>query len=167
MEKLVLSNGAEYLLCTDGVNQYNGVATFKVRPMEGVTKTAEEVLADFTGNDTITAKIDNTSIQVITGMTVVKNVQLVPNFVINTNYVCPECGVVVESTATTCTACNATFDAPTLNEVKANIFIVNVSAPDVNERMASLESSVDMIGSTMLELQMASGSEDTNDQVVQ
>ena len=34
MEKLVLSNGAEYLLCTDGVNQYNGVATFKVRPME-------------------------------------------------------------------------------------------------------------------------------------
>ena len=167
MEKLVLSNGAEYLLCTDGVNQYNGVATFKVRPMEGVTKTAEEVLADFTGNDTITAKIDNTSIQVITGMTVVKNVQLVPNFVINTNYVCPECGVEVENTATTCNACNATFDAPTLNEVKANIFIVNVSAPDVNERMASLESSVDMIGSTLLDMQMAGGSEDTNDQVVQ
>ena len=167
MEKLVLSNGAEYLLCTDGVNQYNGVATFKVRPMEGVTKTADEVLADFTGNDIITAKIDNTSIQVITGMTVVKNVQLVPNFVINTNYVCPECGVVVENTATTCTACNATFDAPTLNEVKANIFIVNVSAPDVNERMASLESSVDMIGSTLLDMQMAGGSEDTNDQVVQ
>lgn len=167
MEKLVLSNGAEYLLCTDGVNQYNGVATFKVRPMEGVTKTAEEVLADFTGNDTITAKIDNTSIHVITGMTVVKNVQLVPNFVINTNYVCPECGVEVENTATTCNACNATFDAPTLNEVKANIFIVNVSAPDVNERMASLESSVDMIGSTLLDMQMAGGSEDTNDQVVQ
>ena len=62
MEKLVLSNGAEYLLCTDGVNQYNDVATFKVRPMEGVTKTAEEVLADFTGNDTITAKIDDTAI---------------------------------------------------------------------------------------------------------
>lgn len=167
MEKLVLSNGAEYLLCTDGVNQYNGVATFKVRPMEGVTKTAEEVLADFTGNDTITAKIDNTSIHVITGMTVVKNVQLVPNFVIDTNYVCPECGVEVENTATTCNACNATFDAPTLNEVKANIFIVNVSAPDVNERMASLESSVDMIGSTLLDVQMAGGSEDTNDQVVQ
>ena len=167
MEKLVLSNGAEYLLCTDGVNQYNGVATFKVRPMEGVTKTAEEVLADFTGNDTITAKIDDTAIRIITGMTVVKNVQLVPNFVINTNYVCPECGVVVENTATTCNACNATFDAPTLNEVKANIFIVNVSAPDVNERMASLESSVDMIGSTLLDMQMAGGSEDTNDQVVQ
>ena len=167
MEKLVLSNGAEYLLCVDGVNQYNGVATFKVRPMEGVTKTAEEVLADFTGNDTITAKIDDTAIRIITGMTVVKNVQLVPNFVINTNYVCPECGVVVENTATTCTACNATFDAPTLNEVKANIFIVNVSAPDVNERMASLESSVDMIGSTLLDMQMAGGSEDINDQVVQ
>lgn len=167
MEKLVLSNGAEYLLCTDGVNQYNGVATFKVRPMEGVTKTAEEVLADFTGNDTITAKIDDTAIMIITGVTVVKNVQLVPNFVIDTNYVCPECGVEVENTATTCTACNATFDAPTLNEVKANIFIVNVSAPDVNERMASLESSVDMIGSTLLDVQMASGSEDTNDQVVQ
>ena len=167
MEKLVLSNGAEYLLCVDGVNQYNGVATFKVRPMEGVTKTAEEVLADFTGNDTITAKIDDTAIRIITGMTVVKNVQLVPNFVINTNYVCPECGVVVENTATTCNACNATFDAPTLNEVKANIFIVNVSAPDVNERMASLESSVDMIGSTLLDMQMAGGSEDINDQVVQ
>ena len=161
MEKLVLSNGAEYLLCTDGVNQYNGVATFKVRPMEGVTKTAEEVLADFTGNDTITA------IMIITGITVVKNVQLVPNFVIDTNYVCPECGVEVENTATTCTACNATFDAPTLNEVKATIFIVNVSAPNVNERMASLESSVDMIGSTLLDMQMAGGSEDTNAQVVQ
>ena len=167
MEKLVLSNGAEYLLCTDGVNQYNGVATFKVRPMEGVTKTAEEVLADFTGNDTITAKIDDTAILIITGITVVKNVQLVPNFVIDTNYVCPECGVEVENTATTCAACNATFDAPTLNEVKATIFIVNVSAPDVNERMASLESSVDMIGSTLLDMQMAGGSEDTNAQVVQ
>lgn len=168
MEKLVLSNGAEYLLCTDGVNQYNGVATFKVRPMEGVTKTAEEVLADFTGNDTITAKIDNISIQVITGMTVVKNVQLVPNFVINTKYVCPECGADVENTATTCAACNATFDAPTLSEVKANIFIVNVSAPDVNERMSQLESSVDMIGSTMLELQMAGGvAEDPDAQAIQ
>ena len=166
MEKLVLSNGAEYLLCTDGVNQYNGVATFKVRPMEGVTKTAEEVLADFTGNDTITAKIDNTSIQVITGMTVVKNVQLVPNFVINTNYVCPECGVEVENTATTCTACNATFDAPTLNEVKANIFVVNVGAPDINERLTQLESSIDMIGSTMLDMQMANAG-DADAQVVQ
>ena len=166
MEKLVLSNGAEYLLCTDGVNQYNGVATFKVRPMEGVTKTAEEVLADFTGNDTITAKVDDTAIQIITGKTVVRNVQLVPNFVINTNYVCPECGVVVENTATTCTACNATFDAPTLNEVKANIFIVNVSAPDVNERMASLESSGDMIGSTLMDMQLAGVSEETNAMVV-
>lgn len=167
MEKLVLSNGAEYLLCVDGVNQYNGVATFKVRPMEGVTKTAEEVLADFTGNDTITAKIDDTSIQVITGMTVVKNVQLVPNFVINTKYVCPECGADVENTATTCTACNATFDGPTLNEVKANIFIVNVSAPDVNERLTALESSVDTIGSTLLDMQMAGGGDDTDAQAVQ
>lgn len=167
MEKLVLSNGAEYLLCTDGVNQYNDVATFKVRPMEGVTKTAEEVLADFTGNDTITAKIDDTSIQVITGMTVVKNVQLVPNFVINTKYVCPECGADVENTATTCTACNATFDGPTLNEVKANIFIVNVSAPDVNERLTALESSVDTIGSTLLDMQMAGGGDDTDAQAVQ
>lgn len=156
MEKLVLSNGAEYLLCTDGVNQYNGVATFKVRPMEGVTKTAEEVLADFTGNDTITAKIDDTAIRIITGMTIVKNVQLVPNFVINTKYVCPECGADVENTATTCAACNATFDGPTMKEVTATIFVVNVGAPDVNERLTQLESSVDMIGSTMLDLQMAS-----------
>lgn len=165
MEKLVLSNGAEYLLCTDGVNQYNDVATFKVRPMEGETKTAEQVLEDFTGNDTITAKIDDTAIQIITGKTVVKNVQLVPNFIINTNYVCPECGAEVENTATTCAACNATFDAPTLNEVKANIFIVNVSAPDVNERLTQLETNVDMIGSTMLELQMSSvgGGDDTAD----
>ena len=166
MEKLVLSNGAEYLLCTDGVNQYNDVATFKVRPMEGVTKTAEEVLADFTGNDTITAKIDDTAIRIITGMTVVKNVQLVPNFVINTNYVCPECGVEVENTATTCNACNATFDAPTMKEVTATIFVVNVGAPDINERLTQLESSVDMIGSTMLDLQMASAG-DADAQVVQ
>lgn len=166
MEKLVLSNGAEYLLCTDGVNQYNDVATFKVRPMEGVTKTAEEVLADFTGNDTITAKIDDTAIRIITGMTVVKNVQLVPNFVIDTKYVCPECGADVENTATTCAACNATFDGPTMKEVTATIFVVNVGAPDVNDRLTQLESSVDMIGSTMLDLQMASAG-DADSQSVQ
>ena len=166
MEKLVLSNGAEYRLVTDGVNEYNGVLTLKVRPMEGATKTAEEVLADFTGNDTITAKIDNTSIQVITGMTVVKNVQLVPNFVIETKYVCPECGADVENTATTCAACNATFDGPTMKEVTATIFVVNVGAPDINERLTQLESSVDMIGSTMLDLQMASAG-DADSQSVQ
>lgn len=163
MEKLVLSNGAEYLLCVDGVNQYNGVATFKVRPMEGVTKTAEEVLEDFTGNDTITAKIDDISIQVITGMTVVKNVQLVPNFVINTKYVCPECGADVENTATTCTTCNATFDGPTMKEVTATIFVVNVGAPDVNERLTTLEASIDTIGSTLLGIQMMSAGGESGD----
>lgn len=162
MEKLVLSNGAEYLLCTDGVNQYNDVATFKVRPMEGETKTAKEVLADFSGNDTITAKIDDTAVQIISGKTVVRNVQLVPNFVINTVYVCPECGAEVENTATTCTACNATFDGPNMSEVTATIFVVNVGAPDANERLATLESSVDMLGSTLLDMQMASlGDDDT------
>lgn len=163
MEKLVLSNGAEYLLCTDGVNQYNDVATFKVRPMEGVTKTAEEVLADFSGNDTITAKIDDTAVQIITGKTVVRNVQLVPNFVINTKYVCPECGADVENTATTCTACNATFDGPTMKEVTATIFVVNVGAPDVNERLTALEANVDMMGSTLLDMQMSAGSESGDD----
>ena len=163
MEKLVLSNGAEYLLCTDGVNQYNDVATFKVRPMEGETKTAEEVLADFTGNDTITAKVDDTAIQIITGKTVVRNVQLVPNYVINTKYVCPECGADVENTATTCTACNATFDGPTMQEVTATIFVVNVGAPDVNERLTALESSVDTMGSTLLDMQMMSAGGDSSD----
>ena len=74
MEKLVLSNGAEYRLVTDGVNEYNGVLTLKVRPMEGATKTAEEVLADFTGNDTITAKIDDTAIRIFTNYTKVKEI---------------------------------------------------------------------------------------------
>lgn len=163
MEKLVLSNGAEYLLCTDGVNQYNDVATFKVRPMEGVTKTAEEVLADFSGNDTITAKVDDTAIQIITGKTVVRNVQLVPNFVIETKYVCPECGADVENTATTCAACNATFDGPTMKEVTATIFIVNVGAPDVNERLTTLEASIDIIGSTLLDIQMMSAGGESGD----
>ena len=163
MEKLVLSNGAEYLLCTDGVNQYNDVATFKVRPMDGVTKTAEEILADFSGNDTITAKIDDTAVQIITGKTVVRNVQLVPNFVINTKYVCPECGADVENTATTCTACNATFDGPTMKEVTATIFVVNVCAPDVNERLTALEANVDMMGSTLLDMQMSAGGESGDD----
>lgn len=163
MEKLVLSNGAEYLLCTDGVNQYNDVATFKVRPMEGVTKTAEEVLADFTGNYTITAKVDDTAIQIITGKTVVRNVQLVPNFVIETKYVCPECGADVENTATTCTACDATFDGPTMKEVTATIFVVNVGAPDINERLTTLENSVDIIGSTILDMQMMSAGGESGD----
>lgn len=131
--------------------------------MEGVTKTAEEVLADFSGNDTITAKIDDTAVQIITGKTVVRNVQLVPNFVINTKYVCPECGADVENTATTCTACNATFDGPTMKEVTATIFVVNVGAPDVNERLAALEANVDMMGSTLLDMQMSVGGESGDD----
>lgn len=154
MEKLVLSNGAEYQLCVDGVNEYNGIATFKVRPMDGETKTVEDALDDFTGNETITAKIDDTAIRVLTGLTEVKSVELVPNYVINTQYVCPECGEVVENTATTCNACNATFDAPTINEVTANIFIIKVSAPDTAARLTDIESTVDMLSATLVEMQL-------------
>lgn len=161
MEKLVLSNGAEYLLCTDGVNSYNGTATFKVRPLEGETKTTEDVLTDFTGNDTITAKIDDTSIRVITGMTVATSVSLIPNYVIDTNYLCPECGATVENTATTCDTCNATFDAPTMNEVIANIYVVIVSSPDVNDRLSTIETSIDLLGSAILDGQVASLLDDT------
>ena len=158
MEKLVLSNGAEYLLCTDGVNQYNGVATFKVRPMEGATKTAEEVLADFTGNDTITAKIDDTAIRIFTNYTKVKEVKLVPNFVVNTKYVCPECNEPVENTATTCEKCNATFDAPTISEETDTIFILNITAPDVNDRLNDVESAITEIGASLLDM----GGDDTD-----
>ena len=152
MEKLVLSNGAEYRLVTDGVNEYNGVLTLKVRPMEGATKTAEEVLADFTGNDTITAKIDDTAIRIFTNYTKVKEVRLVPNFVVNTKYVCPECNEPVENTATTCEKCNATFDAPTITEETDTIFILNVTAPDVNDRLNDVESAITEIGASLLDM---------------
>ena len=152
MEKLVLSNGAEYRLVTDGVNEYNGVLTLKVRPMEGATKTAEEVLEDFTDNDTITAKIDDTAIRIFTNYTKVKEVKLVPNFVVNTKYVCPECNEPVENTATTCAKCNATFDAPTITEETDTIFILNVTAPDVNDRLNDVESAITEIGASLLDM---------------
>lgn len=158
MEKLVLSNGAEYRLVTDGVNEYNGVLTLKVRPMEGTTKTAEEVLKDFTGNDTITAKIDDTAIRIFTNYTKVKDVRLVPNYVVNTKYVCPECSEPVENTATTCTKCNATFDAPTISEETDTIFILNVTTPDVNDRLNDVENAITEIGASLL----AMGGDDTD-----
>ena len=158
MEKLVLSKGAEYRLVTDGVNEYNGVLNLKVRPMEGVTKTAEEVLADFTGNDTITAKIDDTAIRIFTNFTKVKDVRIVPNFVVNTKYVCPECNEAVESTATTCAKCNATFDAPKMAEETDTIFVLNVTTPDVNDRLNDVENAITEIGASLL----AMGGDDTD-----
>lgn len=159
MEKLVLSNGVEYRLVTDGVNEYNGVLTLKVRPMEGVTKTTEEVLEDFTDNDTITAKIDDTAIRIFTNYTKVKDVKLVPNFVVNTKYECPECKETVESTATTCEKCNATFDAPELAEETDTIFVLNITAPDVNDRLNDIETAVTEIGASLLSL----GGDDSSD----
>ena len=158
MEKLVLSNGAEYRLVTDGVNEYNGVLTLKVRPMEGATKTAAEVLADFTGNDTITAKLDDNAIRIFINHTKVKEVSLVPNFVVNTKYVCPECNEPVENTATTCAKCNATFDAPTITEETDTIFVLNVTAPDVNDRLNDVESAITEIGASLLDM----GGDDTD-----
>ena len=165
MEKLVLSNGAEYRLVTDGVNEYNGVLTLKVRPMEGVTKTTEEVLEDFTDNDTITAKIDDTAFRIFTNYTKVKDVKLIPNFVVNTKYECPECKETVESAAITCEKCNATFDAPELAEETDTIFVLNITAPDVNDRLNDIESAVTEIGASLLSMggddSDSSDSEDT------
>ena len=50
-----------------------------------------------------------------------------------------------------------------MKEVTATIFIVNVGAPDVNERLTALESSVDTIGSTLLNMQMMSAGGESGD----
>lgn len=149
MEKIVLSTGYEFELIPNAVHETSNGEKLTVTFKPG-DKTAEELLKIWSGNDTITAKIDETTIQVHKNFTSCASVSVIPNYLVGTKYVCPECGTEVESDATTCPNCNATFEAPTMEEIRETVCTVICVIPDLTDRVTDVESSVDDIINTIL-----------------
>ena len=147
MEKVVLSKGYEFELVPNAVNVSGDVISVTFKPGD---KTIEELLSIWEGNDTMTVKIDETDIQVHNNFTRCASVTVTPNYLVSTEYVCPECGAMVEPIATTCSQCNATFEAPKMIEIRATVCTVKCSIPDINDRMTDVEDSVSDIISTIL-----------------
>lgn len=148
MEKIVLSNGNEYELIPNAVHPAStNVLMITFKPGD---TTVEEMLAIWSDNDTLTVKVDDTSIQVYTGYTECKSVTLTPNYLIGVKYVCPMCGTEVAHDATTCPSCDAAFDAPTMEEIRANVCTVKVGIQDTNTRLTNVEDSVDDIIDSIL-----------------
>lgn len=147
MEKVVLSKGYEFELVPNAVSVSGEMISITFKPGD---KTVEELLAIWEGNDTMTVKIDETSIQVHKNFTRCAAVTVTPNYLISTEYACPECDALVEPSATTCPECNATFEAPEMKEIRATVCTVKCSIPDINDRMTDVEESVSDIISTIL-----------------
>lgn len=148
MEKVVLSKGYEFELVPNAVSVSGDVISVTLKPGD---KTVEQLLAIWEGNDVMTVKIDDTAIQVHNNFTHCIAVTVVPNYLVGTEYVCPECGVVLDDPmATTCPACNAAFEAPEMKEIRAAVCTVKCAIPDINARMSDVEESVSDIINTIL-----------------
>lgn len=148
MEKVVLSKGYEFELVPNAVNANSNTITITFKPGE---YTVEQLLGIWSGNETMTVKIDDTSINVYSNYTKCASVTIVPNYLISTEYVCPACGAqLADPNATTCTECDATFDAPTMTEIRATVCTIKCMVPDINDRMNDVEDSVDDLISSML-----------------
>ena len=148
MEKVVLSKGYEFELVPNAVSVSGDVISITFKPGD---KTVEQLLAIWEGNDVMTVKINETAIQVHNNFTHCTAVTVVPNYLVGTEYVCPECGVVLDDPmATTCHTCNATFVAPEMKEIRATVCTVKCAIPDINARMTDVEESVSDIISTIL-----------------
>lgn len=150
MEKVVLSKGYEFELIPNAVSVTGDVITVMFKPGD---KTIEELLKIWAGNDTMSVKIDETSIQVHSGYTVCKDITVTPNYLISTEYACPKCGADIAPNATECTACSAVFaegEAPVMKEVRGTVCTVKCSIPDINARMTDVEDSVASIIDTIL-----------------
>lgn len=147
MEKVVLSNGNEFELVPNATSTSGNILTVTFKPG---TKTVEELLSIWEGNDAITVKVDDTSIQVYNNYTRCTAVTAIPDYLISIKHVCPECGVEVAADAKTCDACNAAFEAPTVTEERVKVCVVKVSIPDINDRVADVEDSINDIINTVL-----------------
>ena len=147
MEKVVLSKGYEFELVPGATSTRDNVIYVTFKPGE---KTVEELLSIWEGNDTVSIKIDDTTIQVYKNFTRCTNISIIPNYFICNEYVCPECGTVVEPTATTCPSCNAAFEAPNMVEVRDTVCTVKCTIPNINDRMADVEESIGDIINTIL-----------------
>ena len=147
MEKVVLSKGYEFEIVPNAVSTPSNALQITFLPG---TYTAEQLLAIWAGNSTITITVDDTAIRQFKGYTVFSNLNIIADYLISTKYVCPECKAEVEPTATTCATCNAAFEAPELVETRGTVCTVKVTIPDINNRMDNAEDAIEDIIDTIL-----------------
>lgn len=147
MEKVVLSKGYEFELIPNAVSVRGNDISITFKPGD---KTIEQLMNIWEGNNTMTVKIDDASVQVHSNYTKFKAITITPNYLISTEYTCPECGEKVAPTDTTCPTCNAAFETPNMTEVRDTVCTVKCSIPDINDRMSDVEDSISDIISTIL-----------------
>lgn len=148
MEKVVLSKGYEFELVSNGVAGGSDKAEFKFLPGETSLADMIDIWSD---NDLITVQNGETSTSFYRNMTVCNSVELINDYWYDTKYVCPECGAEVAIDATTCPECNATFEAPEAQELRALVCSVKVAVPDINARVSDVEDAVEDIIATIIE----------------
>ena len=147
METVILSDGHEFELVSNGVSRYENDLEIKFQPGEF---TVEQLIKMWNGNDTITVKDENVSLRVFRGFTVCNVVTIELDYFIDTQFVCPECDHKVDFSATTCDSCNAAFEAPKTKEVRGPVCTVKCSMPNLNDRMSDAEDAIeDLIGTIL------------------
>lgn len=150
VQKIVLSKGYEFDLVTDGVRETADGNTAIITFVPG-EYTVEQLLEIWKGNSTISVKLGDTSIHVINNMTNCSSVSLVPDYLIRTIHVCPECGVEVEATAINCYNCNAAFEnGPAIQQIRGTVCVAKIQVPNINDRMNDAEESIEDIINTIL-----------------
>jgi len=147
MEKIVLSKGYEFELVPNGIATSGNDVTVTFLPGD---YTVEELMGIWAGNTTMTVKIDDTSIRVLNGYTKCNNMTRITDYLICNKYYCPQCHAEVEPTATKCAECNAAFEAPTMEEVRATVCKVICNIPNINDRMSDAEDAIEDIIDTIL-----------------
>ena len=152
MQKVILSNGPEFELVPDGLRHTSEGVFFTFILGE---KTLDQILKDWTGNDTITVKMEDISIQMFENYTKCTKVNIIPDYLIKTIPVCPTCGLDVGPGEVKCPheECAAEFpDGPDYRDIHDNVCTVCVNMANINDRMKDAENAIDCIIASSLSL---------------
>ena len=150
MEKVILENGQEFELVADGVNSKSGSVIFTILPGD---MTVEQIAELFTGNEKVTVKDDGMFLQSFDNMIKCSSVKMQYDHFINMVPACPECWKVLDDpTLTQCPYCEATFEHPDMVQNRGKVCFVEIALPDINDRVANVETAVQDISVTLLSL---------------
>ena len=149
---VILSNGFEFE-CFDSPYDHQARTTklgdvIEIKFKHG-DHTIEELLDIWNGNELITIK-DNEDIYPIQKYTVCISIKYTPKYVVGKRYVCPECGASVESFATYCEKCEASFGLCKSEDILDKICTVQLSLPNESDRLSDLEATVENLIDSML-----------------
>ena len=149
---VILSNGFEFE-CFESPYDHQSKATklgnvIEIKFMPG-DHTVEELLDIWKGNELITIT-DNEDTYPIQKYTTCISITYTPEYVIGKKYVCPECGEPVESFATYCEKCEASFGLCKSEDILDKICTVQLSLPNESDRLADLEATIENLIESML-----------------